>query len=72
MVIVLAPCDAPPCMMSLKPAPRNADEIDTAMLVESVILDCEHGLFHLVGNLVETRDSPPLLAEFADQHVIRV
>src|SRR5476649_2734892 len=46
-----------------QPCPRNADEIDAAVLVEAVILDREDGLLHLVGNLVEAHDAPPLLAK---------
>ena len=52
------------------PGSQDADEVDAAMIVETIVLDREHGLLHHVRNLVDRDETAALLAEFADQHVI--
>ena len=45
--------------------------IDAAMLIETVVFGGQHRLFHQIGNLPNGRKHPALLAELAQQHVVR-
>ena len=49
---------------------HDADVVDAAMLVEAVVLDRQHRLFHDLRDVLDAHQVAPLLAEFADQHVV--
>ncbi|CAM2149493.1 hypothetical protein PT2222_210130 [Paraburkholderia tropica] len=49
---------------------RDAREVDAAVLVEARVFDGEDGFLQIVRHVLEMDDVAPLLAEFADQHVV--
>ncbi|MNM96066.1 hypothetical protein D3C81_1085320 [compost metagenome] len=54
-----------------QPGAQHAHEVHAAVLVEAVVLDREHGLLHDVRDLGDRHEVAALLAELADQHVVR-
>ncbi len=50
---------------------QDAGQVDTAVIVETRVLDGEHGLLQVIRHVLNPHDTAPLLAEFANQHVIR-
>ena len=41
------------------------------MLIESLVLGSEDGLFHDIGHILDMHDGTALFAEFADQIAVR-
>jgi hypothetical protein len=51
---------------------QNAGVVDAAMLVETVILGCQDGIFHDRWHVLNADDCPTFLAIFADQETVGV
>ena len=51
--------------------PDHAHVVDAAVLVELRVLDGEHGVLHDLRDLGDRHEAAPLLAELAQEHVVR-
>ena len=49
---------------------RDAQIVDAAMFIETVIFDGQHGFLHDIGNILDVHHVASLLAELADQHTV--
>ena len=48
----------------------DAQIVDTAMFIEAVIFDGQHGFLHDIGNILDMHHVAPFFTELADQHTV--
>ena len=49
----------------------NTHPVNPAVLVETVVLGCQNGRFHHIGDFVKTQHIAAFFTKFANQHLIR-